>query len=188
MPLVVNKLTQDISNAFTSKVWDDAASQIADAIDAYFKSGLAQVTITGTVTPPTPATPYPAVGQGTGNPSTTTASALTQAWSNAFKSTSWSAIGGIVAPEIDNLVKSAQLQLTISNILIGTGTGTFQTIGPSALQQQINSAFTANAWDVTASQIAVAIDTFIKAVIVQGTANGVVPINSWVGVGTGIVS
>jgi len=188
MALVVNKLTQDISNAFTSKVWEDTASQIANAIDVYFKSGLAQVTITGTVTPPAPATPYVAVGIGTGNPQTTTVSALIQSWSNAFKSTSWSAVGGIVAPEIDNLVKSATLQLTVSNILIGTGTGTFQTIGPSILQQQINSAFTATAWDVSASQIATAIDTFIKAIIVQGNASGNVPVNSWVGTGTGTFS
>lgn len=188
MALVVNKLTQDISKAFKSNTWDDCGSQISNAIDAYFKSGLAQVTITGTVTPPTPATPYVAVGIGTGNPQTTTVSALTQAWKGAFKSTAWTAIGGIVAPAIDTLVKSAQLQLTVSNILIGTGTGTFQTIGPSALQQQINSSFSANAWDITASQIATAIDTFIKAITIQATANGVVPINSWIGTGTGTVS
>lgn len=188
MALVIGKLTQDISNAFTTDMWDDCASQIADAIDSYFKSGLAQVTISGTVTPPSPASSYPAAGIGTGNPQTTTVSALKQAWKSAFKSTAWSAIGGIVAPEIDNLVKSAQLQLKVSNILVGTGTGTFQTIGPGALQQQLNNSFTANAWDITASQIATAVDAFIKAVVVQGTASGVVPVNSWVGAGTGTVS
>ena len=78
--------------------------------------------------------------------------------------------------------------LKVSNILIGTGTGIFQTIGQSALQQQINNSFSAIAWDVAASQIATAVDAFIKAVIVQGTANGVVPINSWVGTGTGAIS
>ena len=188
MALVVNKLTQDISKAFTSKVWDDTASQIANAIDAYFKSGLAQVTITGTVTPPTPATPYAAAGIGTGNPQTTSVGALIQACSTAFKSTSWSAVGGIIAPQIDNLIKTAQLQINVSNILVGTGTGTFQTVGPSALQQQINNACTATAWDVAASQIATAVDTFIKAVTIQATANGVIPVNTWVGAGTGTIS
>ena len=188
MALVISKLTQDITKAFKSDTWDDCASQISDAINAYFKSGLVQATISGTVTPPSPATPYAAVGTGTGNPQTSTASALTQAWKSAFKSTSWTAIGGIVAPQIDNLVKSAQIQLKVSNILVGTGTGVFQTIGPSALQQQINSSFSATAWDVAANQIATAVDTFIKAVTVQCTASGVVPVNSWVGTGTGTIS
>lgn len=188
MALVINKLIQDLSNAFTSDKWDDAASQISDAIDIYFKSGMVQVTITGTVTPPPPSSPYVAIGIGTGNPQTSTASALKQAWKSAFKSTSWTAIGGIVAPQIDNLIKTAQIQLTVSNILVGTGTGVFQTIGPSALQQQINNSFSATAWDVAASQIATAVDTFIKAVTVQCTANGVIPVNSWIGTGTGTIS
>ena len=188
MALVVSKLKQDISKAFTCDSWDDCASQIADGIDSYFKSGMAQVNIFGTVTPPPPATPYAAVGIGTGNPQTTTKSALTQAWKGAFKSTSWAAIGGIVAPAIDTLIKTSQLQLSVSNILIGTGTGTFITTGPSILQQQINNSFTATAWDVAASQIANAIDAYIKTITVQGTANGVVPVNSWVGTGMGTIS
>lgn len=186
MSLNVGKLTQDLNTAFKEKYWESCAIKSANAIDEFYKNGEAQVTINGTVTPPV-GPPYSAVGTGTGNPNTTTVGLLIQKFNSAFTNKAWSAVGGIVAPEIENLVKSSTITLNVSNILIGTGTVTFISPGPSSLISQITQALTSKSWDQVASQIAQAVDTFIKSITVQGTANGSSPPASWTGTGTGSI-
>lgn len=184
------------NTVFNQTDWNTAADNLAIAIDNYYKSGVVETSVTGTVTPPFPASPYTAYGKGKGSPVTTTLSTLKVQCRLAFQQTDWNQVGPYIASEINNLILNSTLNTTLTAnapayILVGSGVGaSITTPGSTALSTNLNSIFSQNntIWDIIASDIADEVDNFIKQAVFTTNDNGSVPVNSWVGTGSGSIT
>jgi len=198
MALVVATLKDQIKTSFQSETWTDCATQFAQALDNFIKSGTVTTTVAGTVTPPTGPN-YPAVGTGTANSIVTTGlGILTSLIISKFmnENTLWADIGPALASAISADVATGTVTTTVTGVLVGTGIGNPGCINDSAglgtLNSDLTAAFTvqafSNAWDDVTDKIGDAMDTYLKAAIVTTNDLGVVPVVSWIGTGTGSIS
>ncbi len=181
----------DIQNTvFNQTDWNTAADNLAIAIDNYYKSGVVETNVTGTVTPPFPAPTYTATGTGKGSPVTTTLSSLKTQCRSAFQQTDWNQVGPLIANETANLITSSTLTTTVTGTLQGSGSSTNITSGNSTtFGVNLNTIFSNGTdWNVTSSNLADAVDTFIKQAIYTTKDSGVIPVNSWDGTGSGSIT
>ena len=204
MALVVATLKNDVKAAFRATDWTVCATQLAQAIDSFIKSGIANTTVTGIVTPPFPMPPYSAVGSGGAAPGqtsniTTTGLAALQAQITAkfmSSSTMWADLGSAIATAISSDVATATINTTVTGALTGTGVGNPGCIndsgGLSGLIANLTAAFTTQAydtdWNNVADKIGDSLDQYLKAATVTTIDNGTIPPNSWAGSGTGTIS
>lgn len=190
--MALNKTTlqTSIEAAFKETSWTGCATKLALAIDTYIVGG----SISGTSaigathifpTPPGGSEIIPYTCSGT--ISTTGPSAMEGIFNTAFQATAWAGVGNQLGTAIDTQITSSIISITTySPPLVGTGTGTPVTAaGIAALKASLESEFsTGTDWAVAASNIATAIDTFVKAVVITTTDLGTVPPVSWSGVAT----
>lgn len=193
MALSKTKLKLDLITAFYSITWAEAATLFTTAIDNYFLSATATITVNGIVTPPLPASPYPAEGVGTGYPVTIEAgvAGLNSACISAFALPEWKLLSAIISPQIANLITTSTLTTTVTGVLQGTGTLiSWVATGTTALESAINLAFTTSfSWSEVATKISDAIEAFLKTVTFSTSDTGIIPVVSWVGTGVnGILS
>lgn len=181
---------QELTDAFSQTTWAASALKTAQAIDNFIKSGTVNTTVNGVVVPPPPASPYPATGVGIGTITTTTLPVLQGACSTAFASVTWAVVGNIIADAISIHVMSAVVNMQDSNILVGTGIGKIAPAGIAQLQVALTTAFTTpgKPYPEVISDIANAVEAFLKSAQVTTTDSGVVPPNSWTGAGIGTIS
>jgi len=189
------------TTVFNQTDWDTAADNLAIAIDNYYKSGVVETDVTGTVTPPFPATTYTSNGIGKGSPVTTTLASLKAQCKIAFQQTDWSLVGPIIANEINNLIISSTLSTVVApgtpppilQTLVGTGASTAVSTNSSdviTLGVNLSNIFKQNdtIWDIIVSDIVDEIDDFIKKPVFSTKDNGIIPINSWDGTGSGSIT
>ena len=196
----LNKATLEdsLKDAFAQKKWADCAKKFASAVDTYVAGG----TIDGSSKP----MPLPPTGSGgathtlpngateiipytcTGTLTTPGSTALENALKTAFQSIAWAGVGTAITTGINTLVSSIVVAISIYNppALVGSspGTGVVTTsTGLADLTSSLETAFTTAGatWDTVATDIAAAIDTFIKAVTIITTDGGVLPATKWQG-------
>ena len=178
--------------AFAEVTWAGCADKLATAVDTYVLTGTVNTTVTGVVTPPIPATPYPATGVGVGSVVPPSKTLMVPNFITAFASIVWVTVGTLVATGINTYLIASIASTTDSAILIGSGTGPVVPTGLAVLTTSLTTAFTTSgptsSWDLLSTDIKNAVKLFITTSIITTADAGVVPPNAWVGTGTGTIS
>jgi hypothetical protein len=199
MALNLAQFQSSLKSIFQSTDWGVFSDFLGDSIASYIESGDCMTTVTATVTPPFPLTPYTASGKGKGSIQLSGTEIMKITIKAKFTSTStvWADLGKIIGDAIDANVTTGTITTTVSpaygGILQGTGSGTPGCVSTVAVKNTLDldltDAFTGIAfnqsYDAVAIKIASAIDSYIKGSIVTTTDSGTVPVNTWVGTGTG---
>jgi hypothetical protein len=131
------------------------------------------------------------IALGIGTATTTTSAALYTACLNAFALNVWSGVSSLISTSISTLLTSSTVAITIGALAppytLGGGSATAAiTVAPSdttTLTGKMNTAFiTGTVWATVASDIATAIDDFIKAAVITTlpSPSGTLP-QGWAG-------
>lgn len=203
--LVKDNLITDLTLAFATDSWAATATQFTAAVNAYIQTtSVIEIPIAGALTL-TPFTAGNALGICTAKTDALSVTALNTACTAAFALNLWDGVSSLISTAISTVLTTATVTLTSYAAIPdplpdppptytfgGTGTATASiTVAPAdvtELTTTINTAFTTGTvWATVASNIATAIDDFIKTAIVTTlpSPSGNLPIG-WAGGGSDI--
>lgn len=196
---VLNKatLTTNLTTAFTNNSWAATATQFTAAVNSYIQTAsVIEIPIAGALN----ATPYTA-GKALGlcTATITNTTALNTACTTAFALNLWTGVAAYISAAISTVLTTSTVALTSYATIpvplfpvytlggVGTANASITIVPASVtdLTTKINTAFTTGTvWATVASDIATAIDDFIKTAKVTTipSPSGSLPA-SWTGGG-----
>jgi hypothetical protein len=190
MALVKSTLEIDLALAFKELTWTTCATKIATAVDNYLKAGTISAAGIAALVPPLPAVPYTLPYTCTGTLTTLGPTPLATAIAPAFLLPVWAGVGTIIATGIGAHVTAILIVIsTYTPPLIGVGTGvcTAAVALPILVTALEASILLNDDWNLVASDMATAIDIFVKAGIIATVDAGVILLNTWTGAGVGVI-
>ena len=198
--LVKDNLTTDLALAFATDSWAATATKFTTAINDYIQTAsVIEIPIAGAWTA-FPNTAGLALGICKATTDALSVTALGTACTTAFALPAWTGVSALISTAISTVLTTATVALTSYAVITvpppppiytlgGVGVATASiTVAPADiidLASKINTAFTTGTdWKVVASDIATAVDDFIKTAIVTTipSPGGSLPV-AWTGLG-----